>query len=151
MDLSLKKQVFAACQTRLSERIADLREEMRETKLAASEDTKSSAGDKYETGRAMLDMERERLSAHLNETGKMYDLLASLSATKLYEQVQVGSLVATSRGIFYVSVGLGSVVVDGNAYYCISPQSPMGQALFGLSAGEETLFQGQAVQVTQVV
>nr|WKN37435.1 3-oxoacyl-ACP synthase [Tunicatimonas sp. TK19036] len=151
MDLTLKKQVFAACQTRLTERIADLREEMKETQLAASEETKSSAGDKYETGRAMLDMESERLSGQLNEARKLYDALMLLSPTKSHDKVQIGSLVATSRGTFYVSVGLGAVKVDDVAYYCISPQSPMGQVLAGLSAGEEAPFQGQTVQVMEVV
>lgn len=151
MDLSLKKMIYGACEARLSERLTALREEMKEAQLASAEETKSSAGDKYETGRAMLEIEKERLSGQLAEARRLYEVLLPLLPTKSHSQVQIGSLVSTSRGIFYITVGLGAITVGDTAYYCISPQSPMGQILSGLSAGDEVPFQEQTVKVLSVV
>ena len=60
---------------------------------AANDDTKSTAGDKHETGRAMMHLEREKGEMQLIEAEKLKSFLDRVDISKTYQTVQTGSLV----------------------------------------------------------
>jgi len=151
MDIHLKKQVFESGKLRLEEQITNLRSELQQYKSAVSEETKSSVGDKYETGRAMLHLEQERLFKQLAEAERLYNLLISLKPDQECHQVQPGSLVETNHGRFYFAVGLGQIKVEDLTVFGVSLKSPIGQALLSCSVGEEISFQQRTWQVLRIV
>jgi hypothetical protein len=151
MDLAFKERVFTACKEILAEKVTTLDEEIRQTRQAASEETKSSMGDKYETGRAMLHLTRERLEGQLAQAQKSYSAVLALTPTSVHERVRVGSLVKTDRGIFYISVGIGQVRVDDQTISCISATAPIGRILIDLYSEGSTTFQGKPLSVLAVV
>lgn len=93
--------------------------------------TKSSAGDKHETGRAMAQLEQEKLSRQLIETRKTIEGLRKIDPTKTPDTIGFGSLVNTDRGYFFVSVGIGQISIDTSTVFCITAGSPLGQKLLG--------------------
>ncbi|MEM9675369.1 MAG: 3-oxoacyl-ACP synthase [Cyclobacteriaceae bacterium] len=151
MDLAFKKEVFAACRQWLTERVDSLEEEIEQTRLAASEETKSSMGDKYETGRAMLHLTRERLESQLAEAQRLYNAISKLEPTTSHGKAQLGSLVATDRGLFYLSVGIGKINVDNQAIFCISTSAPLGRVLMGRNTNESFTFQEKPLLIKAVV
>lgn len=78
--------------------------------LAANEETKSSAGDKYETGRAMMQLEIEKQSVQLAEAMKLKHVLSQINPEKTTETIQSGSLVFTDQGNFYISISAGKLI-----------------------------------------
>jgi len=46
---------------------------------------------------------------------------------------ELGAIVITDRNIFFVSVGIDELKVEGGTFMAISPQSPLYQAMKGLS------------------
>lgn len=98
--------------------------------------TKSSAGDKHETGRAMAQLEQEKLSRRLSEMGKTMEGLRKIDPSETPEAIGFGSLVLTDRGYFFVSVGIGQVDINGVGVFCITAGSPLGQKLLGRSSNE---------------
>ena len=62
------------------ERIAATQEAIYTAQLSANEETKSSAGDKYETGRAMAQLEIEKNTAQLAEALKLKQMLKQISS-----------------------------------------------------------------------
>ena len=94
-------------------------------------ETKSSAGDKHETGRAMAQLEQEKLSRQLSETRKTLEGLRKIDPTDASTTIGFGSLVKTDRGYFYVSVGIGQIDVSSTKIFCITAGSPLGQKLLG--------------------
>ena len=52
-----------------------------------------------------------------------------LSSSKIVN----GSLVKTDKGYLFISIALSEARIDGNPVIALSPQSPLGQKLVGLS------------------
>lgn len=117
---------------------------------AANSESKSSAGDKYETGRAMAQLERDRHAQLLAEAQKIERELTQLNVDKTYETVQPGSLVVTNRGLFFISIGAGKLTVDGVDYFAVSAASPIASALVGRKAKETITFNKMVYQVMEV-
>ncbi|QJW92228.1 3-oxoacyl-ACP synthase [Spirosoma taeanense] len=118
---------------------------------SANSESKSSAGDKYETGRAMAQLERDRHAQLLAEALKLEQELIRLNTEKTYATVQPGSLVITSRGRFFISISAGKLNIDGSDYFAVSPASPIGVALAGHKAGDTVQFNAMSYQLTEVV
>ena len=146
----IKQQLFAYCQEQVNSRIARIKAEILHAREAANEDSKSSAGDKYETGTAMMHLEQEKNQGVLNEALILQKTLGNINPQKTYQSVQLGSLVITSMGAFYISVSLGKTILDGQSYFLVSAASPIGKALLGQVAGASVAFNGKTVEVEAV-
>lgn len=145
-----KTALFALCEAYVQQRINNARQAMESAQEAANSESKSSAGDKYETGRAMAQLERDRNAQLLAEAQKIVGDLARLNIEKKYETAQPGSVVTTNRGRFFISIGAGKLVSDGVDYVAVSPASPIGMALSGRKAGEMITFNKLAYNVQDV-
>ncbi|MGZ3864706.1 MAG: hypothetical protein ACXVPN_09935 [Bacteroidia bacterium] len=127
-----KKSVYAACCGLLKENISSLKKFIRELEEGSENDTKSSAGDKHETARAMLQLEQEKLSKQLHNSQLLLADLEKTGVVPAAEIIGKGSLVTTNQGVFLFGPPLGKIIVDGLPVVCLSPQSPLGIKLCGL-------------------
>lgn len=134
--LFTKQNLFAHCQEYVRQRISTAQQAMDAAQESANSESKSSAGDKYETGRAMAQLERDRYAQLLAEARKMEQELTRLNVDKSYDTVQAGSLVTTNRGSFFISISAGKLTVDGLDCFAVSPASPVAAAMSGHRAGD---------------
>lgn len=139
----IKQKLYDRCREIVEQRIANAREAMDSAQEAANDETKSSAGDKYETGREMMQQEMENNAVQLAEARKLREVLDRISPTKKYDSVQGGSLVITGNGNFYISVGLGKITVDDTEVFAIAPSSPLGSLLMEKKAGDTVELNGR--------
>lgn len=140
---SLKQVVHAACISALQERIGQAQAGMEQAREASTADTKSSAGDKHETARAMAQQELEKQASALHNLLEMEDSLARIDPAHTRSQIQQGALVATDKGLFYVSAAMGKLEVEGQVVLAISMQAPLLTVLKELAIGEAGTFNGQ--------
>jgi transcription elongation GreA/GreB family factor len=148
---SLKSAFHTACLAAVQLRLDAARAGMAAAQESSNSETKSSAGDKYETGREMANQERDRHAAQLHEAQKLLAELQKLNPELPSETVRTGALVETSLGLFYLSIGAGQLTTaDGQAFVAVSPAAPILAALSGRRAGEEVLFNGKPVRVLAV-
>ena len=105
-------------------------------KESGSNETKSTAGDKHETALAMLQIEQANTRGQLQELLLQKAMLEKLDPALSAAMIVNGSLVKTNRGYLYMSVALGKAVINDITVMALSPQSPLGQKLLGLKAGE---------------
>ena len=145
-----KPALHALCQTFIEQRIDAARTAMRAAQESSSSETKSSAGDKYETGREMANAERDRNAAHLQQAQQLQAELARINPETPCDTVRPGALVTTSLGRFYISIGAGKLPAAGPEVFAVSAAAPVAAALKGRRAGEEALFNGQPVRVLAV-
>lgn len=145
--LHLKKALFSACESHVNGRIKSIEDAMRNAQSAANEETKSSAGDKYETGRAMMHLEKEKLAGQLSEAAKMKKALDLIDGDKLHTVAALGSMVRTAGASYYISVSVGKLEVEGEVFFAISPASPIGRQLLGKKQGESFSFAGRNQQI----
>ncbi|GAB3991687.1 hypothetical protein GCM10028807_22390 [Spirosoma daeguense] len=149
-DLQIKQTLFSLCQTYVQQRINTARMAMEAAQEAANSESKSSAGDKYETGRAMAQLERDRNAQLLGEALKLQQDLNRLAVDKIYETAQPGSMVITNRGTFYISISAGKLTFSGKDYFAVSPASPIATSLSGRKAGDTVTFNQQTYQILSV-
>ncbi|WP_394366290.1 3-oxoacyl-ACP synthase [Spirosoma terrae] len=136
----LKGRLMEQCRLYVQQRIDIARKAMEEAQESANSESKSSAGDKYETGRAMAQLERDRHAQQLDGALTLERELSRINVEKEYTTVQPGSLVQTSRGRFFISISAGKLTVDKTDVFAVSPGSPIGVALAGRKAGDTVMF-----------
>ncbi|MGK7389633.1 MAG: 3-oxoacyl-ACP synthase [Candidatus Cyclobacteriaceae bacterium M2_1C_046] len=149
--LAVKKQLFQKCQEYVQKRISTIKEAMSAIKEAADEETKSSAGDKYETGRAMMQIEMENYANQLAEARKLQSQMDQLpKPNTVCKNIESGCLAVTSQGNYYFAVSVGKITIDDKDYFAVAPSSPVGGALLGLKAGETAELNGRKIEVKEV-
>ena len=123
---------------------------MEAAKNSANEEGKSSAGDKYETARAMGQIDREM-------NGRMYEqahqerlILEKINPQIVFSNIGLGALVATTMGDFFIAVGAGIVALNGKNIMVISPQSPIGQILMGKASQEAFEFRAKSYVINSI-
>lgn len=146
----IKAALFAQCEVYVQLRVSTAKQAMEAAQEAANSESKSSAGDKYETGRAMAQLERDRNAQLLAEAQKVERDLKQINIDKSYTIGQPGSLIMTSRGKFFISIGAGKLTLDGTDYFAVSAASPIGIALSGRKAGDSVVFNKMTYQVLEV-
>lgn len=146
----LKTELFAACQNYLNGRKETATLALQQAVEASNDDTKSSAGDKYETTREMMQQEIDRNKKMLMETGMMEQMLAQAVAVSKTTKVQNGSLVSTNNGSFLIAIGAGKLEVHGKEYFAISQASPLGQKMLQLKENDRFEFNGRSYQILAV-
>ncbi|MGI4869922.1 MAG: hypothetical protein ACRYFX_01955 [Janthinobacterium lividum] len=151
MKSPLKPTCHAACLAYVQQRLVAAQAGMAAAQASSNSETKSSAGDKYETGRAMAQQERDRHAQQLHEAQQLLAALHKLHPSLPADAVRPGALAATSLGLFYVSIGAGKLITaEGQEFLAVSASAPVVVALAGLRAGQEAVFNGQRVRVEAV-
>ena len=135
--IELKKQLYNQCIAYVQNRLDAAQLAINEAQKASNDDTKSSAGDKYETGREMAQQEANRNMGQLNEANKLKIALNRISPNSISDTVDTGSLVITDKASFYIAISAGTLKVNSAEYFAVSPFSPVGLKLKGLKAGDE--------------
>jgi transcription elongation GreA/GreB family factor len=137
-----KRVVFAHVAAELSDKIEALQIQFDELQKALKSETKSTAGDKHETGRAMAQLEQEKLSNQLVKTTTLRNALSKVNPNQIHDVIKYGSLVKTSKGYFFFSIGLGAVKVGSDEVFCMTATSPLGKELLGKKTGETIQLNG---------
>ena len=147
---SLKQQLYDQCFSSIETRINDLQHEIHQLQASANEETKSSAGDKYETGRAMVQLEIEKYNEQLIELKRQLQELKRIDPTTSPTVIKAGSLVFTSRGNFYIAVNAGQQQIDTENFFTVSMVSPIAQKLIGLKAEDTFTLNHQAFTIHKI-
>lgn len=145
-----KKQVHEECLRLVEEKINIAKQAMEAAQNSANNESKSSAGDKYETGRAMAQLEKDKSTLMLVESQKLKSALLQITLEKPSTRVLPGSLVITDQGIFYLAVGLGQIQLEGTSVFVLSPASPLGNRLYNLEVNGKASFNGKEYRVVGI-
>lgn len=143
---NLLQQIFSI----LDERIGMADKSIESAKESRDSETKSSVGDKYETGRTLMQMEVEKNRSLRSKTLLLKAELQKIDPNKKYAKVEFGSLVLTTQNNYFISTALGKFELDGVSFFCISLASPIGKLLFNKNEGETFSFQNKSIVITKI-
>ncbi|WP_343674692.1 hypothetical protein [Chitinophaga sp.] len=107
---------------------------------AANNEEKSSAGDKYETGRAMGHLEKDMHARQQEENKLELDRLQKVNTEKIYTTAQPGAFIKCKDQSFFIAAGLGKQIIDEETVFFLSPLSPLAKLLSGKKEGDTFLF-----------
>ena len=114
-------------------------------------DTKSSAGDKYETGREMTQIELNKLEAQLVKTKLILSDLIKAESIKTNTSIDFGALVYTNKENYFLSIPFGKVEVENEEFFAISLASPIGSLLKGKKKGDIISFNGREIKIEKII
>lgn len=134
IDRAFKDQLREAARQAILQKLQRLESAQAELKADLQSASKSSAGDKHETSRAMLHLEQEKLSKQAQQWQAQMRVLTSLPSHAM-KQVAPGALLQLDGQLFYIGPALGKLVVGNRAVYCLSGGAPLARALQGLQPG----------------
>ena len=132
----VKNVLMGRCSQEVEKRFQKIKKVLDDIKVSLLEESKSSAGDKHETGRAMLQIERENAGNQLREIENLQSLIRKIDIVSVSDYARLGSLIYTNHGIYFISISIGEVKVEDENYYCIALQSPIGNLLSGKNVGD---------------
>lgn len=148
--MEIKQILYDRCVEYVKQRIETARLAIQIAQTSANQETKSSVGDKYETGRAMMQLEVEQNTLQLAEALKLKQVLDQINPRLETSNIQQGSLVITNHGNFYVAISIGNVTLNGKQYFAISPVSPLGTKLMNGSEGMNFVFNAKNYIIEKV-
>ncbi len=148
--IELKNNLFQFCLSYVEGKIKLSETAMQDAQDAANNETKSSAGDKYETGRAMMQLERDKHARKLSEAIELKNILSQIKVDVINYEIKKGSLVITSMGSFFISISAGKIKMDEDVYFAVSENAPIIQRLKKIKIGERTLFNGRELILKEV-
>jgi len=143
----LKKEVIDKMNKDLTENYDAIYQTYIDAKESRDNDTKSSAGDKYETGRAMMQQEMDQAEKRLAQIKALKNELNRLPLEESSNEIIPGSLVKTTTGLFFIGVSLGKVEIGDELIFAISTASPLGKLLHLKKEGDTILFNGQEQKI----
>ncbi|MEZ4951375.1 MAG: hypothetical protein R2879_15200 [Saprospiraceae bacterium] len=142
-DLAQKKTALLDhCLSILDKKLNILQESILSVQESKLNETKSSVGDKYETGRAMMQIEEEQLNQQVQTINEQRNQLLQLDCSTQFSQVAKGALIKTEKSKFFISIGMGKITLDGENYFCVSSEAPIVEAMSGKTLGEKFSFNG---------
>lgn len=150
INSDFKHLLIARAMQLLEDKLNSLDSELQLLRESAESDTKSSMGDKYETGREMIMQERNKLEEQKSLLQKQQSFLSSIDSGKTYKKVEFGALVATSMANYMICIPLGLIEWEGEKVFFISANSPIGQVLLGRAEGERIEFNKQSIQIQHI-
>ncbi|UOQ72095.1 3-oxoacyl-ACP synthase [Hymenobacter cellulosilyticus] len=145
-----KQTLYTLCEHYVQDRLNACLAAIQAAQESANSETKSSAGDKYETGRAMAQNERDRNLVQLQQARQLQGELQRIDPTKPCDTVRPGALVHTSLGWFFISISAGKLTAEGTDYFAVSAVAPVAAALSGKRVGEEAVFNGKRITITAI-
>ncbi|MCW3128110.1 MAG: hypothetical protein JWO03_3768 [Bacteroidetes bacterium] len=123
---------------------------MQQAQEAANSEDKSSAGDKYETSRAMNQIERDNAAYQLSVAIQDMNLLQTIDADHLYTQADNGAVIQSSDALYFIATGLGVITFVDIKVVVLSPKAPLSTALRGKVKGDSLTLNGKTIGITDV-
>lgn len=136
----MKQQIIQHYNQYLNDRINSLREMIVDLTEDSLNDAKGSAGDKHETGLAMMHLEQEKLNRKLLEVLDTQNKFLKIDYSIVSNQVIMGSLIEANGTCYLMAVALPKIEIEGKPIFGMSPQSPLGELFMGKKVQEIVIF-----------
>jgi transcription elongation GreA/GreB family factor len=150
IDIEFKEKLLQTCKEIISKRIETAEKAMKSAQEAANGEDKSSAGDKYETSRAMGHLDRDMYAKQLVEAKNELEKLLKIRIEPS-ETVKSGSLVKFDHSYYFIAVGIGKLAFDNLSLMVISNQSPIAQIIIGKRLNESFTFKDKPLKIDHLV
>lgn len=146
--VNYKKRLLKQCVEMIKQRIAAATLAIENAQSAANAEEKSSAGDKYETSRAMSHLEKDMYSRQLLANQQELEALLTVDCDKLYDSIKIGSIIFCKDVAFFIAAGLGKINFEGFVVYLVSPIAPMAKMVFTKKVGAVFTFKKMELFIT---
>ena len=150
--INLKDLLFNHCENHINTKLKNYLKIDQELFKSLNEETKSSAGDKHETTRAMIQIEREKNSKRIKEIENSKKQLIVIKSVQLNNlKVSPGSIIFTSNNNYFISISSEIYSSDTNKIYCVSTNTPIAKSYLGKKIGDIVTFNNIESNIEKII
>ena len=150
--INLKDLLFNHCENHINTKLKNYLKIDQELFKSLNEETKSSAGDKHETNRAMIQIEREKNSKRIKEIENSKKQLIVIKSVQLDNlKVSPGSIIFTSNNNYFISISSEIYSSDNNKIYCVSTNTPIAKSYLGKKMGDIVTFNNIESKIEKII
>ena len=150
--INLKDLLFNHCENHINTKLKNYLKIDQELFKSLNEETKSSAGDKHETTRAMIQIEREKNSKRIKEIENSKKQLIVIKSVQLNNlKVSPGSIIFTSNNNYFISISSEIYSSDTNKIYCVSTNTPIAKSYSGKKIGDIVTFNNIESKIEKII
>ena len=135
-----KSAVIAELDRQLLRKLSYLNTSLNQAIDSRNSDTKSSAGDKFETSREMAQIEIQKIETEISKTQQFFTDLAS----------KASQLIITDKGAFLISIPFGKVMVNTTEVFCISNSAPITKQLVNTEISANFEYRGVTYNILDI-
>lgn len=146
---TIKYRLIEKCLQMLNERADNAKKAMEELQQSANE--YGLPKDRYDSFRAQVLRKRDLFAEQYQKTIDEMELIKKINPEKRNEKVEFGSVVITNKQKLFVSVSLGKIELENEAYYAISTKVPIYKAIQNKKAGEKIEFNGNKFEILEII
>ena len=125
-----KSVVIAELDKQLQTKLSYLTTNLKQAIDSRNSDTKSSAGDKFETSREMAQIEIHKIESEILKTQQFISELFS----------KVTQFIITDKGAFLISIPFGKLILNDEKIFCISKNAPITKHLINTKKNNSFLY-----------
>lgn len=148
--MKTKQHLYNQCLKFVEHRLQTIQNTIQDIQNSLQSETKSSAGDKHETGRAMLQLEREKAGHQLAEIQKLKEVLTKINVEKTSKVIGLGTLAYTSSFNYFIAISAGELTCDDEHFFAVSPSTPIAQLLLSKQVGDKITFRSSTFTITKI-
>ena len=135
-----KSVVIAELNKQLQNKLTYLNTTLQQAIDSRNSDTKSSAGDKFETSREMAQIEIHKLESEIVKTQQFINnLLAKAS-----------QFIVTNKGVFLITIPFGKLMLNDTVVFCISNSAPIAKPLVNTEISAQFNYGGVEYEVLDI-
>ena len=135
-----KSEVIAELDRQLLRKLSYLNTSLKQAIDSRNSDTKSSAGDKFETSREMAQIEIHKIE---NEILKTQQFITDLFSKDI-------QFIITDKGTFLISIPFGKLMVSGTEVFCISNSAPITKQLVNTEISANFEYRGVTYNILDI-
>jgi hypothetical protein len=148
--MNIKQELLQVCTDYVNKRIYNYKLEMDTIKDSIENNDKGNSEDD-DSGNGKLLNDLEKNAQHLNDATKLMETLKQINPKIQNESGTLGSIVYTQTNVFFLSVSVGKIELEGSNYFAISLQSPIGMLLKNKTKGGQINFNGTFYTITDII
>lgn len=149
--MNIKEILYIECEAFVNNRLETIERIINSNKNALHSETKSSAGDKHETGRAMLQLEMEKAGQQLKGVQQMKETLGRIVLNTNSSAGCLGSIIETNSFTYFLSISAGKILIHDKTFFAVSVSSPIGKLLLGRTVNDELIFNGNKITIRNIL
>lgn len=147
----VREVLIEECKNYVNSQVQHIQDAISGAQESAKNESKSSAGDKHETGKSQMQLEQEKNSVLLQRMMLQKKVFPYLDNYVSNGKVQLGSYVQTTQGNYFIAIGLGLIEIQGIKCFVVSPSAPIGKRLIDSEIGDSFEMNGKTIKVTEIL
>ncbi|MCD4681279.1 MAG: hypothetical protein K8S00_12915 [Bacteroidales bacterium] len=146
--LEFKKKLIRVCLTIQNKSVENLTSVMRDAQQSAND--YGQPKDRYDSYRVQLLRKCDMFGSQLKKVYDEIKVLEKIEVSRTNNTVSFGAVVITDAQKIFVSIGIGKIDFQGEAFYAISTLVPFYKAMVGLKQGDVFDFRGKDITILEL-